>query len=87
MRVAWAGVLVLAACAGRPGPVAREEATPVVAGLRALDLQAELDDRLACGGCHPEITAEWSASQHRSAWSDPVFLAGYAVDRQPECRQ
>lgn len=31
--------------------------------------------------------AEWQASEHRSAWSDPVFQSGYAVDRQPECRQ
>lgn len=80
-------VLALAACAGRPGPPAREDAAPASAEVVAIDLRAELDDRRACGGCHAEITAEWSESQHRTAWSDPVFLAGYAVDRQPECRE
>jgi Cytochrome c554 and c-prime len=79
--------LGLAACAGTPGPVVHDEVPPVVEGSRAAAILSEPDDRRACGGCHPEITAEWSASQHRSAWSDPVFLAGYAVDRQPECRQ
>lgn len=86
-RFVIGSVLALAACAGRPGPAAREDAVPAAAEPIAIELQAELDDRRACGGCHAEITAEWSASQHRSAWSDPVFQAGYAVDRQPECRE
>ena len=79
---AWAAVGMLA-CAGqptsRPVPSSR-------AGVE-IDLAAEADDRRACGGCHEPILAEWDASQHRGAWSDAVFQSGYAVDRQPECRQ
>lgn len=91
MVVRWAAIggalgLVLSGCAGRPA-AEREPAAAVGREPGVLDLRAELDDVRACGGCHPEITAEWSESQHRSAWSDPVFLAGYAVDRQPECRE
>lgn len=87
MRRGWVAALGLAACAGRSTPRAGEDPAHRASATVAIDLRAQLDDRLACGGCHSEITAQWSASPHRTAWSDPVFLAGYAVDRQPECRE
>ena len=50
------------------------------------DVATQVDDRLACGGCHEAIAAQWAASAHRSSWSDPVFTSGYAIDPEPECR-
>ncbi|MCH9687586.1 MAG: hypothetical protein K0V04_39510 [Deltaproteobacteria bacterium] len=47
---------------------------------------AEPDDDEACRPCHAAIVDQWAVSQHATAWSDPVFQAGYAVDREPECR-
>lgn len=29
----------------------------------------------ACGACHPEVYAEWQASTHAHAWTDPQFQA------------
>lgn len=38
-----------------------------------------------CGRCHPSAYAEWRAGPHRSAWTDPVFQAEYAVEPGPAC--
>lgn len=40
-----------------------------------------------CVRCHGDIAAEWRASQHRSAWDDPVFLAAFALEPLPFCRR
>lgn len=76
--------MVLCACA-TPPEVERAglDPAPVAALSARLD---EPDDVQACGECHSAIVAEWDESQHRSSWVDPVFIASYAVDRQPECR-
>ena len=50
------------------------------------EVAKHVDDRVACRGCHEAITDEWAVSAHRSSWSDPVFLSGYAIDPEPECR-
>ena len=28
-----------------------------------------------CGGCHPDIHAQWKGSMHSNAFNDPVFQA------------
>ena len=40
----------------------------------------------ACEGCHSDIAAEWQASLHRQAFTDPVFLSAYAVEPLAFCR-
>jgi hypothetical protein len=37
-----------------------------------------------CRDCHPDIYAEWKASQHAKAWSDPRFQAALKVAEEPE---
>jgi hypothetical protein len=39
-----------------------------------------------CGACHREIAQQWSQSQHRIAWSDPVFQAAYQIEPMAFCR-
>lgn len=39
-----------------------------------------------CEQCHPDIAAEWRASQHRSAFTDPTFQAALAVEPRAFCR-
>lgn len=34
----------------------------------------------ACGGCHPEIYAEWQTSIHRQAWDDPYYRVDMHFD-------
>ncbi|MEQ1507501.1 MAG: hypothetical protein ABMB14_35050, partial [Myxococcota bacterium] len=38
-----------------------------------------------CAGCHPEQAARWADSGHRSAWTSPLFAAGFAAEPQPWC--
>ena len=45
-----------------------------------------LRDNRACERCHPDIAAEWRASQHRSAFTDPTFQAALAIEPKPFCR-
>ncbi|MEM6787799.1 MAG: multiheme c-type cytochrome [Myxococcota bacterium] len=40
----------------------------------------------SCVRCHADIAAEWSGSLHQRAWDDPTFLAAYAVEPLPFCR-
>lgn len=35
-----------------------------------------------CGACHPSFLAEWSASAHGRAMTDPFFLAEYEVEHR-----
>lgn len=39
-----------------------------------------------CALCHQEIAREWAASQHKSAWVDPVFRAAYDLEPMGFCR-
>ncbi len=39
-----------------------------------------------CGACHREIAEQWARSQHRSAWTDPVFQAAFQLEPMPFCR-
>jgi Cytochrome c554 and c-prime len=43
-------------------------------------------DNASCAGCHPDIAAEWTASLHRHAWTDPVFQRAYDVEPLAFCR-
>jgi hypothetical protein len=40
----------------------------------------------ACVGCHSDVAKEWSASLHRSAFTDPSFVRGYAIEPDAFCR-
>lgn len=82
-RAGPALLLGVLGCAGRPEPAPSDRPTPSAAPLARL---TQPDDRAACGPCHRAIVDQWAASEHATAWSDPVFQAGYAVDHQPECR-
>jgi hypothetical protein len=40
----------------------------------------------ACGECHPDVVAAWQNGPHDLAYSDPVFQAGWAAQRNdPAC--
>lgn len=39
-----------------------------------------------CERCHQEIAAEWRASFHRRAYSDPAYAAALAREPRPFCR-
>lgn len=57
-----------------PGPAPRREP------IDALALQA------GCVRCHEDVAAEWSASEHRSAYVDPMFQHALAIEPLPFCR-
>jgi hypothetical protein len=38
-----------------------------------------------CAGCHAAQHADWSASRHRSAWTNDVFQTGYLVEQKDFC--
>ena len=38
-----------------------------------------------CGWCHTEEYAEWSASRHRTSWTNATLQAGYIVEPQDFC--
>src|SRR3712207_728161 len=40
----------------------------------------------ACESCHPDVAAEWRASSHRTAYTDPVFQRALAREPSPFCR-
>lgn len=40
----------------------------------------------ACGKCHAEIAAQWRASQHAGAWTDPLFQQAYRREPEAACR-
>ena len=41
----------------------------------------------ACGSCHQDIAAEWRESLHHGAWTDPLFVEAYTLERQGFCRR
>ncbi len=45
-----------------------------------------LAENQRCAGCHVEIAAEWRASQHRTAFSDPTFQHALAIEPTAFCR-
>src|SRR5262245_41045081 len=40
----------------------------------------------SCEGCHADIAAEWRASQHRVAFTEPFFQRALAIEPMPFCR-
>lgn len=38
-----------------------------------------------CGQCHAEVYDDWAASGHASAWTSPLFQAGYLAEPQAFC--
>lgn len=63
---------------GVAGPLRAEPALPGPAPLsRPIGQRLEkLNEK--CEDCHPEIAAEWRASYHRSAYSDPAVKKAIA---------
>lgn len=39
-----------------------------------------------CEHCHEDISREWRASLHKTAWEDPVFASAYALEPLAFCR-
>jgi hypothetical protein len=39
----------------------------------------------ACGGCHGAAFADWGGSGHASAWTNPLFRAGFKVEPRRFC--
>lgn len=57
-------------------------------GLAPVDLgdtTPELASSTACADCHPAIAAEWAASQHGRAWTDPIFQREYRLQPLDWC--
>ncbi len=40
----------------------------------------------ACVACHPSVAAEWSGSQHRSAFTESTFQSAHALEPRAFCR-
>jgi len=62
-------------------------AAAALAGLFAHEPGAAAPGRAseACGGCHGAAFAEWSGSGHASAWTNPLFRAGFQVEPRRFC--
>lgn len=60
-----------------------EGALPTATGSKTRD---PVEENRTCESCHLEIAAEWRASQHRSAYTDPTFQAALAVEPSAFCR-
>lgn len=56
-----------------PGPRPSSAADPVL-------------ENAACEACHADVASEWRASEHASAFTDPVFQAAFEVEPTPFCR-
>jgi len=78
IALALTGLLAVVSWWGRG-----EGALPRAARSSARDPVAE---NRRCEGCHQEIAAEWRASQHRTAFSDPTFQAALAIEPKAFCR-
>lgn len=68
---AWAAAVFAVAL---PAAAGTWTAPRVPDGARA-PAPLESFSALACAGCHAEIAAEWAASTHAKAWTDPQFQA------------
>jgi hypothetical protein len=82
--------LLLASCSGPlPRATSRDEQPPaaVMPGPhRGSSEPARLHRNAACVDCHEEAAAQWSASLHRAAFTDPDFAAAYAHEPTRFCR-
>lgn len=79
--------LVLVGC--RPAAVAdaHDDATIAMPGpARAARAPERVDANAGCVRCHPRQAAEWSASQHRTAYTDPEFQRALVRERPVFCR-
>jgi hypothetical protein len=88
---------LLAACAAAPAPAKPTPRADAIAmpgpapdpdgpGGAALPRPEALAQNEACERCHPSIAAEWRASLHRGAHSDPVYQRALAIEPLAFCR-
>ena len=56
-----------------------------LAPLTLRDTEPLVVPSAGCGGCHAQQYADWSASRHRTAWSNDVFQTGYLVEQKDFC--
>lgn len=76
---------LICAMALAPAPVrAGGEAMPGPA--RSPRRPSAAAENAACEGCHREIAAEWRASLHRRAHTDPAYQRALAIEPLPFCR-
>jgi hypothetical protein len=63
----------------------RADAAPRLPGPRMLHASAAAENA-RCEGCHLEIAAEWRASLHRKAHTDPAYRRALALEPLAFCR-
>lgn len=68
--------LLFAAACNAPLP---DDDAPLAAGIA-------LPSLATCGGCHPQVYAEWAASLHHGAWTNSNVRAATDDFAQEECR-
>lgn len=71
--------LVCATCAGEEADLVHEA---VSSDAGATSVAVANDD---CTGCHEDVTAEWSASAHRAAFTNDLFQNEWQLHRDPWC--
>jgi len=77
----WAALSAMA-CSKSPAPAMPHPDT----GADADRAASAVETNAACAGCHAEVAAEWRASYHARAATDPAFQAALAVEPLPFCR-
>ena len=80
-----AGLLLVWACAAGGEGTSPEEAAPP-RPEEALHARIDLPSIAACGGCHPDVYAEWAQSLHARAWTNPNARAATAEFTKEGCR-
>jgi hypothetical protein len=58
----------------------------IAAFFAAAPAAAHAESATDCGGCHADVTTEWSDSMHRRSFSDETFLAEYRPQPLAFCR-
>jgi hypothetical protein len=87
MRVVSALAMILTGCRPPTPADPHAQSLPTMPGPTHTDPapgRAALND--ACVRCHPLQSAEWSASQHRSAHTDPDYQRAVALEREDFCQ-
>jgi len=84
-----AGAIAVASCAHSAAPDAagdRGAERSVAAGQAPIHTRIDLPSVAACGGCHPQVCAEWSASLHHGAWTNANVRTATQDFARTECR-
>lgn len=84
--VRFSGALIVGGLALAGGALATDAPSLFSKGLAPVDPGNTLDvDARPCAACHAGIVAEWSASRHGQAWTDPIFQREFALQPLDWC--